>query len=761
MPSDPPATCRRHGVAWLACRLPHAALALVIAAVGVTTGSSAWAHFATTGAGAGGATTGILVAPTSVVATATVNSGTVPLTWTAATSGTGLPVQGYYVQRVRSSDQLVTPACGSSPTNLTATASCNDLLVPDGTYRYQVTAILGSWTAVSALSGSVTVVNDSTLPTITVTSTSPTPNASGYVNTSPVTVNLSASPGSAGSPIISLTFWVDAAASTTVSAASTSVSVSGHGNHVVSFYATDSAGRRSITSTFTVRIDTVAPSAPSAPVLTAATDTGASATDRITRITTPTFTGTAEASSTVTVYDGATVVGTGTATGGTYTITGSTLTAGTHTITARATDPAGNISTLSTAATVVIDTTAPAAPSTPALPAASDSGRSTSDKITNLTTPTFTGTAETSATVTLLDGTLSAGSGTAPSGSWSISTTALSDGAHTIGARATDLAGNTSTASTGTAISIDTLAPTAPSKPTLTAASDSGSTSTDGITNVTRPAFTGTTEKKAIVTLKDNGATLVVSAAVNSGSFSLTSTALADGTHPITATATDIAGNTSVASSITTVVIDTVAPVTSAPTLTAASDTGISATDRITRATTPTVTGTSQAGANVILLDGTTQVGTGSATGGTYTITSGTLASGSRSLSARATDLAGNAGAASATTTVTVDITAPTVTINQAVGQADPATTSPVAFTAVFSETVYGFIDSRVSLTGSAGATSATVTGTGPSYSIAASGMTGTGLVTATIPAAGATDTAGNASTSSTSTDNTVTYTKP
>ncbi len=53
----------------------------------------------------------------------------------------------------------------------------------------------------------------------------------------------------------------------------------------------------------------------------------------------------------------------------------------------------------------------------------------------------------------------------------------------------------------------------------------------------------------------------------------------------------------------------------------------------------------------------------------------------------------------------------PTVTINQAVGQADPTATSPIHFTAVFSEAVTGFETGDVNLSGTAGATTATVSG--------------------------------------------------
>ncbi|MEJ6024386.1 Ig-like domain-containing protein, partial [Ramlibacter sp. PS4R-6] len=86
------------------------------------------------------------------------------------------------------------------------------------------------------------------------------------------------------------------------------------------------------------------------------------------------------------------------------------------------------------------------------------------DNLTNDDTPTFSGTAEANATVTLYDtdGTTVVGTGSADgSGNWSITVSTLSTGAHTVTAKATDAAGNTSVASTGLAITIDTTAPNA------------------------------------------------------------------------------------------------------------------------------------------------------------------------------------------------------------------------------------------------------------------------------------------------------------
>jgi lysophospholipase L1-like esterase len=105
------------------------------------------------------------------------------------------------------------------------------------------------------------------------------------------------------------------------------------------------------------------------------------------------------------------------------------------------------------------------------------------------------------------------------------------------------------------------------------------------------------------------------------------------------------------------------------------------------------------------------------------------------------------------------DVTKPTVTINQAAGQADHAAAGPVRFSVVFSEPVEGFSAEDVELTGSVrGTPAAEVTGSGTTYEVAVTGMTRTGTIVARIPAGAAHDAAGNASEESTSTDNVVLY---
>ena len=117
-----------------------------------------------------------------------------------------------------------------------------------------------------------------------------------------------------------------------------------------------------------------------------------------------------------------------------------------------------------------------------------------------------------------------------------------------------------------------------------------------------------------------------------------------------------------------------------------------------------------------------------------------------------------NSASTSTDSTVTWDVTAPTVTVEQAVGQPDPTSATPINFTVVFSESVTGFATGDVTLSGTAGATTATVTGSGSTYNVAVSGMTTNGTVVASVAASKAVDLIGNLNVASTSSDNSVTY---
>jgi trimeric autotransporter adhesin len=128
-----------------------------------------------------------------------------------------------------------------------------------------------------------------------------------------------------------------------------------------------------------------------------------------------------------------------------------------------------------------------------------------------------------------------------------------------------------------------------------------------------------------------------------------------------------------------------------------------------------------------------------------------------------ATDSFGNPNLASTSSdnSVTFNAAPPTVTINQASGQTDPSTSQPINFTVVFSEAVIGLSNAGVTIGGTApfGTKNVVLTGSGNTYNVAVSGMTGAGTVTATIPAAAATSAiSGLTNQASTSTDNIVTF---
>jgi len=107
------------------------------------------------------------------------------------------------------------------------------------------------------------------------------------------------------------------------------------------------------------------------------------------------------------------------------------------------------------------------------------------------------------------------------------------------------------------------------------------------------------------------------------------------------------------------------------------------------------------------------------------------------------------------------DHTKPTVTINQASGQKDPANAIPIKFTVKFSEDVTGFAAGDVTLSGTAKPSKAKVTGSAKTYLVQVWGMPTSGSVVAKVRVNAATDAASNTSTASTSTDNKVTFHKP
>ena len=302
------------------------------------------------------------------------------------------------------------------------------------------------------------------------------------------------------------------------------------GSH--SLTAKDNAGTTS--TALSVTIDTVAPCAPSI----------VSNTINANKVT---LNGTAEANSKVQVFEGSTQLGTATANGsGAWTFTTATLTSGAHNFTATAMDAAGNNSGASVATNVTIGTITQA-PGAPTISSFSTDSGTVGDRITNDSTLTLTGTAVANSTVKVYDGAKLLGTATAnSSGAWSYTTAALANGRTSLTATATDAAGTTSAASSALSVTIDTMAPVAPTIASFS--TDSGKVG-DRITNDNTLTLTGTAEANSTVKVYD-GATLLGSAVANgSGAWSYTTAALANGVHSLTATATDAAANTGAASS--------------------------------------------------------------------------------------------------------------------------------------------------------------------------------------------------------------------
>ncbi|WP_186467468.1 Ig-like domain-containing protein, partial [Bradyrhizobium stylosanthis] len=421
---------------------------------------------------------------------------------------------------------------------------------------------------------------------------------------------------------------------------------------------TDAAGNQSAVSanSFTVTEDTAAPNAPS---ITSAFDNvspvlGTVANNGVTNDTTLTFGGTAEAGSTVTIYDtdGTTVLGTGTAVGGTFSgITISALSEGSHTLTARATDAAGNQSAAPASFTVTVDTTTPTA-GTLSLANYTDSGTSDSDLVS--TDKTFdlslAGTSDATATTVVYQISTDGGS------NWTTTTSAqsnLADGSYKYRAQVTDAAGNSSTSNVVTVV-VDTTAPTAGTL-SLANYTDSGTSGSDLVS-------TDKTFDLSLAGTADATATTVVYQISTDGGSNWTTTTsaqsnLADGSYKYRPQVTDAAGNSST-SNVVTVVVDTTAPTAGTLSLANYIDSGTSGSDLVSTDKTfdLSLAGTADATATAVVYQISTD---GGSNWTTTTSAQSNLADGSYKYRAQVTDAAGNSSTSNVVTVV-VDTTAPT-----------------------------------------------------------------------------------------------------
>ena len=257
------------------------------------------------------------------------------------------------------------------------------------------------------------------------------------------------------------------------------------------------------------------------------------------------------------------------------------------------------------------------APGAPTVASFSPDSGTVGDGITNANHITLAGTAVAGSTVEVFDGATQIGTATAnASGAWTFATATLADGSHAFTAKAMDAAGNLSTASAALTVTIDTVAPGAP---TVASFSPDSGTVGDGITNANHITLAGTAVAGSTVEVFD-GATQIGTAMANgSGAWTFATATLADGSHAFTTKAMDAAGNLSTASAALTVTVDTVAP--GAPTVASFSPDSGTVGDGITNANHITLAGTAVAGSTVEVFDGATQIGTAMANGsGAWTL---------------------------------------------------------------------------------------------------------------------------------------------
>jgi hypothetical protein len=383
-------------------------------------------------------------------------------------------------------------------------------------------------------------------------------------------------------------------------------------------------------------VDTNAQSSPIAPDLVAADDTGASSSDNSTSVTQPNFSIALSGLGVVAndqvellnvtgqVIGTATVSSVDTANGYVLVTPQSSFTDGAQVLKVRIVDRAGNIGALSPSLSITISTNIPNA-TTPILQAASDTGRSSSDRITQRTTPTVTGTGTSGDIVKLFDGSQLLGTSQVVSGTWSITVPVFADGSYTLRALVIDNAGNESSFSSGLGITVDTLRPFAP---VITGSSLVSKTAT--------PTISGTAEAFATVNVYEALHLIGTTTTDASGNWTLTAPSLIDQSYSLKASATDIAGNTSTDSASVGLLVDTVTPNT--PTINSIN----------TYSLTQNMSGTGEPGATLTIFDGNSSIGSVTVSaGGTWSFTTSTLTNTAHSFTASQSDAVGNTSALS------------------------------------------------------------------------------------------------------------------
>ncbi|TWA58061.1 hemolysin type calcium-binding protein [Azospirillum baldaniorum] len=357
------------------------------------------------------------------------------------------------------------------------------------------------------------------------------------------------------------------------------------GNRNVSVTVTDDAGNTATgTDTTNATVDNVAPTVTDANIsISGGTGTGGSfkTGDTVTAIWDNTLSGDNNTDTLAGVTVDFTQFGGGSAVAATnnngvwtatYTITAGSIDATGRNVSVSVTDDAGNTTTRADGMNASVDNVAPTVTDA-AISISGGSGPGGAYKASDTVTMTWHSTVtgdnntDTLAGVSVDFSQFGGGSAVAAThsnGVWTathtITTGALEAANRNVSVTVTDNAGNVTTRADTTNATVDNAPPAAP---TITGfSSDTGSSSSDRLTNDTTLVLSGTAEANALVTVKLGGNSIGTANTNGSGAwtFDYTGTVLPAGTHSFTATATDAAGNVSTASSPFTVTVDTGAP---------------------------------------------------------------------------------------------------------------------------------------------------------------------------------------------------------
>ncbi len=466
----------------------------------------------------------------------------------------------------------------------------------------------------------------------------------------------------------------------------------------VSATATDGAGNTSPVGSASFVLDTSAPLAPTFVVSVATAN--ATATEAIAGAVT--VTAELNSSVSVTFTNGGvnvikTVTGTGIAQPVALTQADLTLLGnGTITVSATTTDVAGNVSAAAAPASFILDTLAPTAPTFAVVAAAATATEAQAGAVSvtaeagSTVSVTFTGTAGI-VTKTLI-GNAAAQAVVLTQGDL----TTLGNGTVSVGATATDVAGNTSVAATPASFVLDTVAPVAPTLAVVAGAANAT------VAEALAGAVTVTAELNSSVSVTfTNGLNSVTKTLTGSGLPQTVALAgldlatLSNGTITVSATATDVAGNVSSAGA-TSFILDTAAPF--APVLVVSAATAIAtAAEAIAGA----VTVNAEAGSTILLtfsgsLGSVIKTQTGAGAAQAVALTQAelvTLGDGPVTVSASTTDIAGNTSQASNTTSFILDTVAPTAPVlvlapGAAIATAAEANAGAVTVTAEFNSNI-------------------------------------------------------------------------